>query len=136
MSYDRRMGPLEWQAVRDAQKKLGVPPGTPVKAGGWGRRSKVVLSRHDMGSAIHDPASSRIEQPKRGNMRNLFRRTPPVRRVSLEAFDHLPAAEAVRAAWLVPGPVPQYHRSMKLEVHARMPMLARALERLTKEGRS
>lgn len=48
----------------------------------------------------------------------------------LQQFDHLPAAEAVVLAWVVPGHAPRYHRDMQDLVRKQMPVLARAIERL------
>lgn len=36
---------------------------------------------------------------------------------------------AIMAAWINPGPHPEYHRAMQAEVHRTMPVLAAALER-------
>lgn len=57
---------------------------------------------------------------------------PPTRE-GLEIFDHLPADEAIVMAWNVPGAAPRYHRDMKILVREQMPVLARAIERLTEE---
>ena len=47
----------------------------------------------------------------------------------LRRFDHLPAAEAVAAAWVWEGPQPDWHRQTQ-QVRDAMPVLARAIERL------
>lgn len=57
-----------------------------------------------------------------------------LRRVSLARYDHLEPIEAVRAAWSIAGPVPEYHEEMKAGVWFRMPLLARALDRLERES--
>lgn len=38
-------------------------------------------------------------------------------------------------AWTNPGPHPEYHRRMQVEVHQAMPTLARALEAAAREAR-
>ncbi len=52
----------------------------------------------------------------------------------LRALDALPASEAARLAWTVPGPRPAWHEAQRDEVRRRMPLLARALDRLAEEG--
>lgn len=54
----------------------------------------------------------------------------------LEQFDHLEPAEAVRMAWTDPGNYPAYHRAIQVEVQNKMPVLARALDRLTGHTKS
>ena len=51
----------------------------------------------------------------------------------LEMYDHLPAAEAIVKAWNVPGEDPHYHDVMRSRVQDSMPVLARAINRLTRE---
>lgn len=51
----------------------------------------------------------------------------------MEAWDHLPAAEAVARAWQDPGPRRKFgtwHPRARDEVAFLMPLLARALDRL------
>lgn len=57
---------------------------------------------------------------------------PPTRE-GLGQFDHLPAADAIVLAWNMPGVAPRYHRDMQDQVKEQMPVLARAIERLTEE---
>lgn len=46
-------------------------------------------------------------------------------------LDHLPAIEAVLKAWTEPGSNPDWHRQKRRQVHAAMPLLGRALNRVT-----
>lgn len=55
----------------------------------------------------------------------------PVTEEGLSQFDDLPAAIAVALCWSEPGENPRWHRKMQEEVRDRMPVLARALDRLT-----
>ena len=64
-----------------------------------------------------------------------MKRTPTTED-GLQQFDHLPPAEAVRLAWTVEGISPGHHRRMQNEVRGRMPVLARALDRLARESDS
>lgn len=57
----------------------------------------------------------------------------PVTDKGLHQFDHLPAAEAVVAAWTTSGTYPSWHKAAKRQVRAAMPVLVRALERLERE---
>lgn len=59
----------------------------------------------------------------------------PVTAAGLLKYDHLPAIEAVLAAWREPGPRPDWHRATQQEVRDCMPLLARAIERLVVEDR-
>lgn len=52
-----------------------------------------------------------------------------------QRYDHLPAAEAVRAAWTQPGLNPAWHAEAQQVVRDAMPLVARALERLAAEER-
>lgn len=61
-------------------------------------------------------------------------RPTPVTEEGLQTFDHLPANEAVLAAWLYAGNNPTWHHRMQQIVRAQMPVLARALDRLIEEG--
>lgn len=54
----------------------------------------------------------------------------PVTPAGRRQHDHLPPAEAVRRAWQDTGQHPAHHRAMQREVAERMPLLARALNRL------
>lgn len=54
----------------------------------------------------------------------------PVTRNGLRSYDHLDPVEAIRQAWQEPGAQPEYHRRVKQQVDALMPLLARALDRL------
>lgn len=49
----------------------------------------------------------------------------------LTQFDHLPPEEAVVRAWLEVGPRPVWHEAQREKVRRRMPLLARALYRLS-----
>lgn len=51
----------------------------------------------------------------------------------LEQFDHLPPGLAAEAAWNVAGPNPAWHEMAREQVRRDMPLLARALDRLTQE---
>lgn len=51
----------------------------------------------------------------------------------LRQYDHLSALDAVIRAWTEPGPNPAWHEMTRKEVHDSMPLLARALDRLTHE---
>lgn len=53
----------------------------------------------------------------------------------LKKFDHLSPVEAVRRAWADEGRVPWWHRFHRRDLHNRMPLLARALDRLEKDTR-
>jgi hypothetical protein len=59
----------------------------------------------------------------------------PVTPAGLRSLDHLGPLDAVVRAWTDPGPHPQWHRKMQAEVRDSMPLLARALDRLTAERR-
>jgi hypothetical protein len=59
----------------------------------------------------------------------------PTTEAGLRRLDSLPAAEAVLVAWTAPGPRPDWHFKMQAEVRDSMPVLARALDRLAREGR-
>jgi hypothetical protein len=48
-------------------------------------------------------------------------------------YDHLTPVEAVAKAWTEPGPHPAWHEETKRAVRDAMPLLARALDRLTTE---
>jgi hypothetical protein len=63
-------------------------------------------------------------------------RPTPVTEDGLAIYDHLPAEDAVQAAWMYEGNHPAWHHRMKQIVRAQMPVLARALDRLEKEGTS
>lgn len=56
----------------------------------------------------------------------------PVTVRGLEAYDHLPPIDAIVAAWVNPGANPGWHYAMQDEVRMKMPLLARALDRLAK----
>jgi hypothetical protein len=55
----------------------------------------------------------------------------PVTREGLEMYDDLPAVDAVVAAWANPGIDPVWHQRCMEAVSVQMPLLARALDRLT-----
>ena len=59
----------------------------------------------------------------------------PVTDAGLRMYDHLPAEEAAVRAWTVAGRSPELHRKQQQEVRDRMPLLARALDRLVNERR-
>lgn len=59
----------------------------------------------------------------------------PVTRDGLKKYDHLPASEAVLAAWTDPGRSPTWHSRQRVDMTYRMPVLARALYRLEAEAR-
>lgn len=54
-------------------------------------------------------------------------------REGLGMYDDLPAEDAVVMAWNVPGDNPHYHDVMRSKVQDSMPVLARAINRLTQE---
>jgi len=54
----------------------------------------------------------------------------------LKMYDHLSPAEAIAAAWNEAGPQAGWHARARTEVRMTMPLLARAIERLTQESRS
>lgn len=51
----------------------------------------------------------------------------------VEMYDHFRALDAVVFAWTRPGPHPPTHQRLKDQVRTDWPILARALDRLTKE---
>lgn len=55
----------------------------------------------------------------------------PVTQSGIEMYDHLTPAEAVLAAWSNPGSSPEWHERTQAIVRANMPVMARALDRLT-----
>jgi hypothetical protein len=57
--------------------------------------------------------------------------TTPTTPEGLRQYDHLPAVEAVLLAWTDPGTHPAWHRDRQAELRRAMPVLARALDRLT-----
>ena len=57
----------------------------------------------------------------------------PVTRSGLRQYDSLPPLDAVLAAWANQGANPTWHQVMQSEVRDSMPLLARALDRLTAE---
>jgi hypothetical protein len=59
----------------------------------------------------------------------------PVTPAGLRSLDHLAPRDAAVRAWTDPGPHPPWHRKMQAEVRDSMPLLARALDRLTAERR-
>lgn len=59
----------------------------------------------------------------------------PATRTGMRQYDHLPALDAVIAAWVKPGRSPRYHRAKQAELRATMPVLARALDRLASDPR-
>jgi hypothetical protein len=61
--------------------------------------------------------------------------TTPTDPPGLSQYDHLPALDAVRLAWMNPGRDPEWHRRMQEEVRRAMPVLARALDRMADEHR-
>lgn len=58
----------------------------------------------------------------------------PVSEEGLTRFDHLPAEEAVLAAWQNSGVNPVWHYRMQQIMRQQMPVLTRALDRLVHEG--
>lgn len=54
----------------------------------------------------------------------------PVTEEGLKQFDQLPSAMAVLLAWSDAGNNPRHHRKMQDEVRSKMPVLARALDRM------
>lgn len=60
-------------------------------------------------------------------------RGTPVTKEGLEQFDGLTAIEAVAKAWSEPGKHPAWHHRMQQIVRTNMPVLGRALDRLTVE---
>ena len=61
------------------------------------------------------------------------RMTTPVTAAGLRQYDHLPPEHAVRAAWVTPGPRPDWHRRAQDAIFEAMPLLGRALERLARQ---
>jgi hypothetical protein len=59
----------------------------------------------------------------------------PVTKEGLEQFDNLTAIEAVIKAWTEPGDHPTWHYRMQQIVRKTMPVLGRALDRLTEENK-
>jgi hypothetical protein len=58
--------------------------------------------------------------------------TTPTTPEGLRRYDDLPAVEAVLLAWTEPGIHPAWwHRDRQAELRKAMPLLARALDRLT-----
>ena len=57
----------------------------------------------------------------------------PITKDSLKKYDNLPAIEAIYLAWNVPGSNAFYHYQIKREIQQSMPLLTRALDRLTAE---
>ena len=61
----------------------------------------------------------------------------PYTQSGLRKYDHLPAEEAVVEAWKGDGINPRWHAACVEEARLSLPVLARALDRLTREqGRS
>lgn len=58
-------------------------------------------------------------------------RGTPVTEEGLTQFDRLPAIDAVVKAWSEPGAFPTWHYRMQQIVRKSMPVLGRALDRLT-----
>lgn len=61
-------------------------------------------------------------------------RKTPVTKEGLEQFDSLTAIEAVAKSWSEPGEFPTWHHRMQQIVRKTMPVLGRALDRLTVES--
>ena len=59
--------------------------------------------------------------------------TTPTTPEGLRRYDHLPALNAVVAAWTEPGQRPEWHEKMRERVRLEMPLLARALDRAAAE---
>lgn len=55
----------------------------------------------------------------------------PTSKEGLEQYDDLPALTAVVLAWQSPGKHPAWHHRMQQIVRTNMPVLGRALDRLT-----
>lgn len=62
---------------------------------------------------------------------NLLNPPTPITISGAKAYDHLPAIEAVVRAWTEPGESPDWHRHKRRQVHAAMPLLGRALNRVS-----
>lgn len=60
----------------------------------------------------------------------------PVTPKGLQQFDNHDAVTAVIEAWTIQGNNPAWHQEMQKQVAVRMPVLARALDRLVKETNS
>lgn len=54
----------------------------------------------------------------------------------LRRYDALNPEEAVSLAWTLPGVHPRYHAEQQQIVRERMPLLARALDRMAEERRN
>lgn len=57
----------------------------------------------------------------------------PVTAAGLRKYDHLPAGEAVVAAWTTAGSHPEWDEQAKQRVRDLCPLLARALDRMVAE---
>lgn len=57
----------------------------------------------------------------------------PTTRDGRSQYDGLSASDAVARAWTTPGANPEWHKKAQQEVRDAMPVLARALDRLTTE---
>lgn len=57
----------------------------------------------------------------------------PVTKEGLVQYDELPSGVAVLMAWTEPGGNPLWHFEMQDEVRKKMPVLARALDRMANE---
>ena len=64
-----------------------------------------------------------------------MRRTPYTDK-GLRKYDDLPATEAVVKAWEGDGINPRWHAACVAETRASLPVLARALDRLTSERKT
>lgn len=62
------------------------------------------------------------------------RRKTPVTAAGLRKYDHLPPAEAARRAWSQSGNHPEWDRQRKEDMRDMLPLLARALDRLERDG--
>jgi len=59
----------------------------------------------------------------------------PTTPAGLQKYDHQDAVQAAINAWMNPGPYGEWHEMMKVNVRQGMPLLARALDRLSREAR-
>jgi hypothetical protein len=67
--------------------------------------------------------------------RNLAGVQTPVSSSGLRQYDRLPAADAVAAAWGMPGRRPDVDADVHATIEALNPVLARALDRLVRESK-
>ena len=70
-----------------------------------------------------------------GDGAHLLVKQTPVTQDGLEQYDSLSAIDAVVKAWTEPGEFPTWHYRMQQIVRKTMPVLGRALDRLSEENK-